>query len=30
MKLANFVPFSRPQTGTVIIHVMTELDVSIN
>ena len=30
MKLDNFVPFGRPQSGTVIIQLMTELDVSIN
>ena len=30
MKLDNFVPFSRPQSGTVIIQLMTELDVSNN
>ena len=28
MKLDNFVPFGRPQSGTVIIQLMTELDVS--
>ena len=28
MKFNNFVPFSRPQSGTVIIPLMTELDVS--
>ena len=28
MKLDNFVPFGRPQFGTVIIQLMTELDVS--
>ena len=27
-KLDNFVPFGRPQYGTVIIQLMTELDVS--
>ena len=30
MKLDNFVPFGRPQSGTVIILLMTELDVSNN
>ena len=30
MKLATFVPFGRPQSGTVIIQLMTELDVSNN
>ena len=30
MKLNNFVPFGRPQSGTVILQLMTELDVSIN
>ena len=30
MKLDNFVPFGRPQPGTVIIQLMTELDVSNN
>ena len=30
MKLDNFVPFGRPQSGTVIIQLMTELDVSNN
>ena len=29
MKLDNFAPFGRPQSGTVIIQLMTELDVSI-
>ena len=28
MKLDNFVPFGRPQSATVIIQLMTELDVS--
>ena len=28
MKLYNVVPFGRPQSGTVIIQLMTELDVS--
>ena len=28
MKLDNFVPFGRPQYGTVIIKLMTELNVS--
>ena len=30
MKLDNYVPFGRPQSGTVIIQLMTELDVSNN
>ena len=30
MKLDNFAPFGRPQSGTVIIQLMTELDVSNN
>ena len=31
MKLDNFVPFGRPQSGTVIIiQLMTEFDVSNN
>ena len=30
MKLDNFVPFGRPQSGTVIIQLMTKLDVSNN
>ena len=30
MQLDNFVPFGRPQSGTVIIQLMTELDVSNN
>ena len=30
MKHDNFVPFGRPQSGTVIIQLMTELDVSNN
>ena len=30
MKLDNFVPCGRPQSGTVIIQLMTELDVSNN
>ena len=30
MKLDNFVLFCRPQSGTVIIQLMTELDVSYN
>ena len=29
-KLATFVPFGRPQSGTVIIQLMAELDVSYN
>ena len=28
MKLDNFVPLGRPQSGTLIIPVMTELDVT--
>ena len=28
--LDNFVPFGRPQSGTVIIQLMTELDGSNN
>ena len=28
MKLATFVPFGRAQSGTDIIQLMTELDVS--
>ena len=28
MKLDNFVPFGWPQSGTAIIQLMTELDVS--
>ena len=28
MKLGNFVPFGRTQSGTIIIQLMTELDVS--
>ena len=28
MKLDNFAPFGRPQSGTVIIQLMAELDVS--
>ena len=28
MTLDDFVPFGRPQSGTVIILLMTELDVS--
>ena len=28
MKLDNFVPFGRPQSGTVIMQLMAELDVS--
>ena len=28
MKLYNFIPFGKPQSGTVIIQLMTELDVS--
>ena len=30
MKLDNFAPFGRPQSDTVIIQLMTELDVSNN
>ena len=30
MKLDNFVPFGIPQSGTVIMQLMTELDVSNN
>ena len=30
MKLDNFVPFGRPQSGTVIVQLMTELDASNN
>ena len=30
MKLDNFAPFGRPQSGTVLIQLMTELDVSNN
>ena len=30
MKSDNFVLFGRPQSGTVIIQLMTELDVSNN
>ena len=30
MKLDNFVPFGRPESGTVIIQLVTELDVSNN
>ena len=30
MKLATFVPFGRPQSGTVIIQLMTESGVSNN
>ena len=28
MKLATFVPFGRAQSGTVIMQLMAELDVS--
>ena len=28
MKFDNFVPFGRPQSGTSIIQMMTEFDVS--
>ena len=30
MKLTTFVPFGRRQSGTDIIQLMTELDVSHN
>ena len=30
MELATFAPFGRPQSGTVIIQLMTELNVSNN
>ena len=30
MKLDNFVPFGRPQSGKVIIQLMTKLDDSNN
>ena len=30
LKLDNFVQFGRPQSGTVIIQLMTELHVSNN
>ena len=30
MKFDNFVPFGRPQSGIVIIQLMTELGVSNN
>ena len=30
MKLDNCVPFGRPRSGTVIIQLITELDVSNN
>ena len=30
MKLDNFAPFGKPQSGTVIIQLMTELDISNN
>ena len=30
MKLNNFIPFGRPQSGTIIIQLMIELDVSNN
>ena len=30
MTLDNFVPFGRPQSDTVIIQLMAELDVSNN
>ena len=28
MKLDNFLPFGRPQSGIIIIQLMTELNVS--
>ena len=28
MKLDNFVPFGRPQSGMVLIQLMADLDVS--
>ena len=28
MKLDNFISFGRPQSGTAVIQLMTELDVS--
>ena len=28
MELATLVPFGRPQSGSVIIQLMTQLDVS--
>ena len=30
MKLDNFAPFGRPQSGTVIMQLKAELDVSNN
>ena len=30
MELDNFIPFGRPQSGTIITQLMTELDVSSN
>ena len=30
INIDNFVPFGRPQSGTVIIQLMAELDVSNN
>ena len=30
MKLDNFIPFGRPQSGTAVILLMTELDVSFD
>ena len=30
MKSDNFVPFGRPQSGTIIMQLMTELDASYN
>ena len=30
MKLDNFVPFGRPQSGTVIIQLTTQFNVSNN
>ena len=30
MKLDNFVPFGRPQSGSVIVQLMAELGVTNN
>ena len=30
MKLDKFIPYGKPQIGTVIIQLMTELDLSNN
>ena len=30
MKLDNFIPYGRPSSGTVIIKLMTQFDVSKN